>query len=107
MDNKIVFSIAHATARPNGWQRTFTEAIDSAENALETREYVLSVDERFGEFHFDGFGDPDKILKLDPTERKCAVSNWINAINGTTGDVIIVNSDDFSFPPYWDVGCWA
>jgi hypothetical protein len=98
----LTFSIAHATARPLGWQNSYVRALNFAAQPAKVQ-YVLSVDERFGDF---GENDEEliKVVRLAPTERKCAVPNWINAINHTTGDVILVNSDDFNFPLDWDDG---
>jgi hypothetical protein len=96
------FSIAHATARPKGWQAAFDRVVSNAAYPGKV-EYVLSVDERFGEFERYAHHTL-KFVTLDPSERKCAVSNWLNALKHTTGDVIIINSDDFSFPFGWDVG---
>ena len=101
------FSIAHATARPEGWKQTFLGArLMSA--FRENVEYVLSFDPRFGEFDVEDLGTRKFVpIRLPETARKCAVDNWINAINATTGDVVLVNSDDFTFPMNWDVALSA
>lgn len=94
------FSIAHATARPLGWQDSFKSSKPSF-----TTQYVLSVDRRFGSFAYfleDYPYRPDVLAHLSPNKPKNAVSNWINAIDHCTGGVILVNSDDFRFPADWE-----
>jgi hypothetical protein len=104
------FSVAHASARPTGWHNSFMSAVNNANYFVD---YVLSVDERFGEFRLPkdlgvDFNKVDLLMDyLNKTKRQCAVPNWINAINHTTGDVILVNSDDFVFPPNWTDGLAA
>lgn len=98
------FSVAHPSARPNGWHESFKRAVSNSNDFID---YVLSVDERFGEFRLPkdigvDFGTVDLTMSyLSDTKRKCFVDNVNNAIHVSSGEVILVSADDVMFPANW------
>jgi hypothetical protein len=77
-------------------------------------EYVLCVDERWG---FDNYKVDTLFLDAGMgilmavsagcrivwnTGRKCSVDGWNTAAAGSTGEILIINSDDMFPPAHWD-----
>ncbi len=101
------YSVCHTTARPQGWQESFWSFINGTEDLFRLNaEYILCMDKRWG------FTEADEELALIygvtkvvwNTGRKCMVDGYAPAVQASTGDVIILNSDDMRAPQDWDVG---
>jgi len=100
MPDKPIFSVCHATARPEQWRASY--AAWAACEHPETVEYILAVDERWG---FDPSNPPvvnERTRIVWCKERKANVVAWNESAVGTLGKVIIANSDDMRPPKNWD-----
>jgi len=109
MSETPIFSICHATARtkPDGWSASKDAWLANADEPLKV-EYVLSVhrdddsatfaDEAWAALYPRGklgkvniYGDP-----------RNSVHGWNEAAEMATGEILILNADDFFPPPHWD-----
>jgi hypothetical protein len=116
MERQKLFSICHTTARPEGWQESFgawcaraSRKWTSGEWALE---YVLCVDRRWGftpelvqDFKRLASSEyPDIVFRVVwNNARKCSVDGWNTAASASTGNILILNADDFYPPQDWDI----
>ncbi|MFN7996964.1 MAG: class I SAM-dependent methyltransferase [Bryobacteraceae bacterium] len=94
-----VFSICHATARPDQWRKIFEQWTKRAANP-ELVEYVLTVDERWGFGPDTNLAGPDKIC-WNKFRRNC-VDAWNLAAKAAQGKVLILAADDVEPPQDWD-----
>ncbi len=104
------FSICHTTARPNGWRASYDAWIGEA-TAPDESQYVLRVDRRwdFDQAWYFNIGHAwelersNNILVFnDSGSRKCSVDGWNEAAKASSGDIMILNSDDMFPCARWD-----
>lgn len=99
-DTRPLFSILHASARPDKWREIYDAWIGNAVDRSQV-EYILVCDERWGfstvANHLDG---PDKVLWNDA--RRCSVDSWNLAAQAATGQILILAADDVYPPDRWD-----
>lgn len=98
MSRPIKFSICHASARPEGWQKAYWAWMSRAAHPAEI-EYLLSVDA------FEPFAEGAKQnlrLVLNPGPG-CPVHAYNAACKEAQGKVLILASDDIFCPDNWDL----
>lgn len=90
-----VFSICHATARTTGWMASRQCWLENADD-IQQVEYVLSV-------HVEDF-DRDflQVPLVVYGGKRDSVTGWNHAASISTGQILILNADDFFPPPHWD-----
>lgn len=95
------FSIIHASARLNGWRKSYETFMRNAIHP-EDVEYLLSVDE-YGPFVADP-GSLDGFLGrvVWNKGRHCSVDAFNAGAEVSRGSVMLLNSDDFLAPVSWD-----
>lgn len=97
------FSICHPTARPHAWRASFDTWMNTCSHTHEV-EYILGLDKRWGFTDDIDLSNPHEIevQYVWNNGRKCFVDSANAAAFISTGDVIVINSDDM-FPTYgWD-----
>jgi len=103
-----VFSILHATARtkPDGWSASRNAWMLNADEPDKV-EYILSV-------HVDditGLPDdlpaPEKMDLVSYFGARNSVRGWNVAATQSTGQILILNADDFFPPAHWDSLLWG
>lgn len=101
MTDQPIFSICHATARPEQWKASYDDWWAKCDHP-ETVEYILGVDSRWG-------FDPTKPPKVGSRSRVfwCtgplgAHRAWNEIAAVSKGKILIMNADDFRPPEHWD-----
>ena len=95
------FSILHATARPHLWKKSHDAWLTEASGDHEI-EYILCVDKRWG--FPDGYdAGPGIIVEYSDDGPRGTVYAWNKAAAASTGDVLILNADDFFPQQNWDI----
>lgn len=95
------FSICHATARlPSGWRASRNAWVEGSAYPHDV-EYILSMHER-DRGKLDVL-DQLKVIQVYQHNRYCSVDNWNAAAAASTGQVIVLNADDFFPPRNWDL----
>jgi hypothetical protein len=97
-ENFPIFSICHATGRPEGWKDSYLAWLDSAKAPGEV-EYVLCVDERMG---FEKAPEGGFRVVWDTGKVPSAVGAWNTAAKASSGRILILNSDDMRPEKGWD-----
>lgn len=105
MSNRPLFSILHATARPDAWRKVYDDWTRNADDRHQV-EYVLAVDSRWG-FDARMVRDAQEMgIRVVENTSAYRFSGYVSSVNlaaaACTGNILIVNADDqFSFPA-WD-----
>ncbi len=121
MNEPILFSICHTSARPDRWFSIYRDWMSKAVNP-ERVEYVLCIDARWG-FSLETSVyvsmieayphiQPGKFTLVQNTGRKCYVDGVNIAAAASSGSILIVNADDQFACEQWDkklldVAVWA
>src|ERR1035437_9166106 len=92
-----VFSLLHASARPDGWRPAFDVWMLRADNPGAV-EYLLSVDKGGAFDHQMASG----VRVVWNRGRHCVVDAWNAAAKASTGRVLVCVADDFFPPEHWD-----
>jgi hypothetical protein len=96
-----IFSLCHATARPDQWKACYDAWWAACDNPKEI-EYILAVDERWG---FDQLSPPEvnaQTMLLWCTGERGSTAAWNLAAEHSTGKILIMVADDFRPPAHWD-----
>ena len=99
MSGAIKFSICHATARPEGWMKSYETWMSRAAHP-EDVEYLLAVDDSAA------FKEGVRYLNLRLVvnhDRPCPVDAYNAACREAKGKVLILGSDDMFCPEHWDL----
>ncbi len=94
------FSIIHASARPNGWRRSYENWMCNA-RFPEGIEYLLCVDTD-GPFKDSGSAELAGVKVVWNNLRHCTADAYNAGAAESTGRILILNSDDMFAPPDWD-----
>jgi len=92
-----VFSLLHASARPEEWREVCDDWLAAADDPS-TVEYILSVhrDDLFK------FPVPPNVRLIAEASRRSSVDGWNAGAKASTGQVLVVVADDFFPPEHWD-----
>jgi hypothetical protein len=94
-----MFSICHTTARPDRWVESSNAwLLQAYDHRVDALEYVLCTDDRWGTCFV-----PDDIVHVKNHLRQCSVDGWNIAAKASTGNVLILNADDFFPSEDWDL----
>lgn len=96
---KPLISIIHASARPNEWAECYARWM--AERTEDwSIEYILAIDRRMSP-QFRRSTEHTDVKFVINNNRECCVDAYNAGAEASTGDVLILQSDDMYPPPNW------
>ena len=96
-----MFSLCHATARPDQWKACYDAWWAACDNP-DAVEYVLAIDERWGFSHINPPAVNERTRLLWCEGKRGSSTAWNTAAEASTGKILIMVADDFRPPEHWD-----